>query len=481
MKPQQLVLAIDQGGHASRAFLVTPRGKQVYATFHEVDTSYVGDDQVEHDALHMLQSITACLQDVTSFVKSEHAQVLSAGLAAQRSSIVCWDRISGLALSPIISWQDRRNAAWMNTYASSNSSIHHHSGLYPSAHYGVSKLRWCLDHIPQVARARDEGRLAWGPMASYLLYHVLEQHPLLVDSVNASRTLLWGLAQKTWDSQLLQLFQFDSAALPVCVPNEYDFGHLRLGDQRVPFTVLTGDQPAALFAYGEPQANAAYVNMGTGAFVQRLYNGSVDYTPSLLTSVVHHKNDSILLALEGTVNGAGSAFVVVEQEEGMDPMLAQKELPLWMKRYPQPLFYLNGVSGLGSPYWQADFKSEFVGMGETPEKLVAVAHSIAFLISVNLLEMNRLLEAPDKIIVTGGLANIDPLCQLLADLNGRIVIRPAAEEASALGLACLLCGRPQEWPGITLYDEFKPVENLPLQQRFRQWQVLMKDRIASAN
>lgn len=475
MKPA--VLAIDQGGHASRAFLVSPAGELLYTSYHEVDTSYGAPDRVEHDARQMLDSVHCCLADVAGHIEASDLHLLCAGLATQRSSIVCWDRNSGQPLTPVISWQDRRNAAWIERYRQHDDLIHRLTGLYSTAHYGVSKLRWCFDHIPDVARAHARGELAWGPMASWLLFNLIDDHPLLVDSVNASRTLLWGLSQHDWHPQLLELFGFDRQYLPRCMPNVADFGQLCLGQKHVPFTIMTGDQSAALFAYGEPDRDAVFINMGTGAFVQRLYDGDIDYTPRLLASVVHHDGESALYALEGTVNGAGSAFVVVEQELGMDTAEAQAGLPGWMRQYRDPPLYLNGVSGLGSPYWDAGFTSEFVGAGTSEEKLVAVAESIAFLISVNLQEMNRFLSPAQKIVLTGGLANIDPLCQLLADLNQRPVCRPAAEEATAMGLAFLLSGRPRDWPGISDFQLFQPQIDPALQQRFATWQELMEQHL----
>ena len=36
-----------------------------------------------------------------------------------------------------------------------------------------------------------------------------------------------------------------------------------------PLTVMTGDQSAVLYAYGQPDTDTVYINMGTGVFIQR--------------------------------------------------------------------------------------------------------------------------------------------------------------------------------------------------------------------
>jgi len=70
---------------------------------------------------------------------------IAAGLAVQRSTIVCCSRADGGALSPAISWQDRRNAAWLETLGNQAGRVRELTGLPLSPHYGASKIRWCLE------------------------------------------------------------------------------------------------------------------------------------------------------------------------------------------------------------------------------------------------------------------------------------------------------------------------------------------------
>ena len=100
-----------------------------------------------------------------------------------------------------------------------------------------------------------------------------------------------------------------------------------------------------------------------------------------------------------------------------------------------PLLFMNGVGGLGAPYWLPDFQSEFLPVaggaassvnGATElQQIGAVVESIAFLIAVNVLAMHR--AAPlQRLTVTGGLAACDYLCEVLAEATQMTVERPAA-------------------------------------------------------
>ena len=133
----------------------------------------------------------------------------------------------------------------------------------------------------------------------------------MADPANASRTLLYNMNTLGWDNDLLALFDVPEQTLPACVPSLVDFGHFYVDEIKIPLKIVTGDQSAALFAYGEPQSTAVYINLGPRSLVQRVLNQSVDYVPNLFTSVVSQIEDEITYVLEGTVNGADSAFVEI--------------------------------------------------------------------------------------------------------------------------------------------------------------------------
>jgi glycerol kinase len=465
----KLYLAIDQGGHASRALAFNEAGALVAAGHAPVDVLHPQTDYVEHDPHQMLAATRKAIEVAIAALGARARDVVAAGLATQRSTIVCWDRTNGAPLSPVISWQDRRAAHWIDQFRARDDAIHRATGLFVTAHYGVSKLHWCLRRNPAVQLALEQERLAYGPLASFLLFHLARERPLLVDPANASRTLLWNIHTLDWDDELLDLFGLPREPLPRCAPTCFEFGHLDVRGRDVPITVMTGDQSAALYAYGPPQPNVAYVNIGTGAFLQRLSGGNVDYAPKLLTGVVLQCEHNTQYVLEGTVNGAGSALVETERLLGISEAEAEANISRWLDQPDEPPLFLNGVSGLGAPFWLAQFPSRFVGEGGSAQMLVAVVESIVFLLQVNLEEMAGIYVAPQRIVATGGLARLDGLCQRLADVSGLPVYRPAECEATARGTAFLLAGRPQHWPEPGAGTAFTPHAQSGVVDRYARW------------
>jgi len=465
-----LYLALDQGGHASRALVFDEKGRTLARSLREVRAFHPQPDWVEQDPEELVASLDAVTSEVLRELGDTAARIESAGLATQRSSIVCWDRITGAALSPVLSWQDRRAHEWLARFAPHAEAVHQTTGLMLSAHYGASKLRWCLDHLPKVAQAAADKRLAFGPLASFLVFRLTEERTLAVDPANAARTLLYGLDTFDWNDGLLHLFGIERALLPACVPTRFDYGRLAAG-RRIPLQIVTGDQSAALFAFGAPHANSGYLNIGTGAFVQRTAGHYPGYQPRLLTGVVLRDADETVYVLEGTVNGAGAALAWVAAELGLDDL--EEQLPEWLTRAAEPPLFLNGIGGLGAPFWVADFVSRFEGEGEPWQQAVAVAESVVFLIQANLELFQQLVSPLERLIASGGLTAYDGLCQRLADLSGLPVYRPVEHEATARGTAWLLAGKPADWPEPEHGVWFKPQPNGVLRERYRSWRQAM--------
>jgi glycerol kinase len=236
---------------------------------------------------------------------------------------------------------------------------------------------------------------------------------------------------------------------------------------------LNGDQSAAVFAFGWPEEDTAYVNIGTSAFVQRAVTRYPGYVPRQLTGIVLDDGETTVYTVEGNVNGAGTALEWLREELGIKDLDAM--LPQWLAASVEPPLFLNGIAGLGGPFWIADFDSHFVGTGEPWEMAVAVIESIAFLLQANFDEMAKYLPPPRRIRISGGVSQIDGLCRKLAALVGLPVHRREDAEATARGIGYLAAGRPSSWNHAVAEDVFSPAEPAAIRARYRRWRSLMTD------
>ncbi|HEX6852740.1 MAG TPA: FGGY family carbohydrate kinase [Candidatus Polarisedimenticolaceae bacterium] len=466
----RLFVVLDQGGRSSRALVFDEAGTVVASARRSVRETRAGP-RVELPAEALVRSLETCLEKVRRELGGNAARVASAALATQRATIVAWDRTTGRALTPAISWQDRRAAAWLRRLEPRAREIATITGLRLSPHYGANKLRWCLARLPEVRRARREGRLAIGPLSSFLTFRLTREGACVADPANAGRTLLVDARRGDWSPALLDAFGIPRDVLPEIVPTRAAHGTIAWGTRALPLQVVSGDQSCALFAFGEPDPEVAVVNFGTGAFVQRPVGWMPRDRRGLLSSVVFADRARTVRVLEGTVNGGAAAIDLVADRLGMrDPRRALDALP----DADGPLV-LNAVSGLAAPFWRPDATSVFVGRGTPVEKLRAVAESIVFLVAVNLERIDALAGRTRSIVATGGLSRVDALCRGLADLTGRVVTRPAEVEATAQGAAFLLGARAPDRVG----DDFDPRDGAALRRRFRRWRRELDRRLGA--
>ncbi|ACE85687.1 FGGY family carbohydrate kinase [Cellvibrio japonicus] len=494
-----LYLAIDQGGQSSRVAVFTASGELLLSESAPCTTRHYQPEasrytHIEQDPVEILAGVRQCLARVGERLGTGVGQIRAAGFAGQGSSLLCWDRQTGEALSPVLSWQDIRGEPYLAATGLTHTQVQQRTGLRLSPHYGASKMRWCLEHLPAVTAAKAAGRLRIGPIFSYLLWHLSEGADA-VDPGHAQRTLLWNLQQRDWDEFLSDRFGLDKSCLPPCYSHNSRFGGLTLAGQVIPITAATRDQGASLFAGGLPDRHTCYINMGTGAFIQRL-SASLLVPDGLLvsplwlpeararqeaielssptcyaTEVPGSLGSAPLYAWEATVNGAASAIAFVQEQAGMEitPVLIQQLL----ERDPAANCYLlNAVGGLSAPYWRTDLHSQWGNTANGEEKVLAWLESVIFQIVVNVRLMNTSGEL-HEIVISGGLSRADGMCQRIANLVGVRVRRAENADATAQGMAFLAAAMPPAWRPALREEVFTPMDDPGLGARFRTWQDAM--------
>lgn len=422
-----LYLAIDQGGHSTRVIVVDGEGRTQAAHARTLRTAAAGE-RVEQDPLELIASVDEGIRAVAREI--DPRRLAGAGLAVQRASVVCWDRESGEPLSPVLSWMDRRGADLVEASGLDPGVVRARTGLHLSPHYGASKLAWCLRELPAVRHARHGGRLGLGPVSAFLAWQLGGRYR--VDATTAQRTLLWDRDTQDWSPTLCEAFGIPLDCLPPAVACDAGFGEVDVGGSRVPLTVCAGDQGLVVSAYGPADPSTVSVNAGTGAFV--LMPLAQDVEPAdrgLLQTLAWSGHGGAVRVEEGTVNGAAAALDAVYADE-------------WPVVPGPDSFFLNGVGGLGAPWWIADYPSCFVGeVPDADSRERRVVESIVFLLMANI---ERLHERPERVLLTGGLAHRPDLCQWLADALALPVDVPRDREATLRGLVARLV------PGLAARD-----------------------------
>ncbi|GMQ97481.1 MAG: glycerol kinase GlpK [Gammaproteobacteria bacterium] len=467
-KSKDLVLALDQGTHASRALVLDQNGCQVASAMRPVSLNRLDAHRVEQDGKEVLSTLSACIEAVLEEPAVIDGNLTAAGLATQRSSIIAWDRETGDALSPVLSWQDTRAAALLADSGLTDKKARALTGLPLSPHYGASKLRWLLTNNQAVNRAANSGRLMMGPLASFLVFHLTCEQRFVIDHGNAQRTQLMNIDTLRWDDQLLNAFGIEQHWLPVVTPIRHHTGTLRWQD--IPLHAVNGDQNSAVYSEGGLADDEALVVFGSGAFI--LANSGEGREPLnvLLNTILDSSEHGVRYSIEGTVNGAGAALKWIETQWGPVAGLPDQ----WLENCDTPPVFINTVGGLGSPWWRTGIAPYFLlpahDLG-AEEKRAGVLESIVFLIQANLERLQQH-KTITQLRVSGGLSQSDRLCQLLSNISGLNVLRPEKCEATARGIAWLATQPGEPWPLPA--STFLPTTDHALMARYKQFDAELK-------
>jgi glycerol kinase len=432
------IVTIDQGSSSTKVLGFDHQGQQAYRSSRSLKIDRPQPTHVEQDPVHVLEETRAALEEVVSSIYANGHEVVSIGLACQRSSFILWDRKSGKALTPVISWQDLRAKDICKAIDSQREMIYQKTGLPLTGHYGGPKFLWLVLNHPEISKWLTLPRVVFSPWNSYLLWHLTEEKILATDESVAGRTLFFNIHQRCWDKTLLDVYRIPRSILPQVWPTCRLYGHYRFGKNSIPISCSIGDHQAALLGLGGFEMGQCGINYGTSAGVLTNIGSTPHIVNGLLTNIAFSTKDAVIYTAEGTVNAVGSLFDWFERERGIvgasihwDEQVASSSSGWYM---------IPGMYGIAAPYWKETAPTEFKGGGDTPSLgilLRAGMESIAFFVADIL---NQLRKIPGlqihQIIAAGGAAR-RPLIQFQADLLGLPILHSSIADATALGCAFL--------------------------------------------
>ncbi|HSW05542.1 FGGY family carbohydrate kinase [Aquabacterium sp.] len=437
------VLAIDQGTSATKCVLVDARGGIVAKAAAPVGERYPAPGWVEQDADEIWHSLRAAVAHCLA--QRDGVRVVAIGLSTQRESALLWQHEGAKALTPLLSWQDRRTVELRDRLAAEGAEplVRARSGLPLDPMFSALKIRWLLDRLDPERRAARSGALRAGTIDAWLIAR-LGSHSGGDDGGievgNASRTQLLDVQRGSWDDDLLRLFNVPRAAMPAVRPSlarRGDGAALHPALAGVPVQAVMADSHAALFAHGAHAPGDVKATMGTGASVMGLAHDGAHVHPGLCRTIAWDVGPGPLPALEGNIRSAGATLRWAADLFGLEPEVAAAEAA---GAEAAGLCLVPAFSGLGAPYWDAHAVGLISGLTLATGRaqiLAAALDSIAHQVADVLDAMDASVSGVQRLLLDGGPSRNPTLRALLAAYIGRPVVHCADVELSALGVAHL--------------------------------------------
>jgi len=333
--------------------------------------------------------------------------------------------------------------------------------------YPAAKIMWIKSNQLEVYRNTYKF-IATKDYINYKLTGVI-----CTDFSDASNYGLMDLKKKKWSDELTSTLGIDLNKLPEIRKSTDIAGKLSAEAagamgliEGIPVAVGGGDVPCASVGAGACCLGRKYISMGSASWISQTVdwehlNFSLKCRPFNLCHVVDDLYASQLVNYGGAicyqwfVDILKSVAFRGEASNGDIYEWIQKEFKKKIKNKLDNLLFLPYLRGGGPPDYNQNFRGAFVGLSiehDLMDMIQAVMEGVAFnLKSMFLLLIDENLDFNDMSIIGGG-AKSNVWCQIISDIFGKPVVRPAMfKEATALG-AAVVAG-----VSVGLFSDFKDV------------------------
>ena len=431
------LIAIDQGTTSTRTVAFDADLNIIHSKQKEYPLIYPNDGWVEIEPEELMNSVYSTIDPVLDAC----SDVSALGITNQRETTLVWDSDSGKPIYNAIVWQDRRTAEQCIQLKKDGyeETIKNATGLLLDPYFSATKISWILNNVDGARQKADAGKLRFGTVDTYLLWQLTDGNVYKTDVTNASRTNLYNIHTKEWDSELLKIFNIPKSMLPEVFPSESHYGSFDRCNKTIKITGIIGDQQGALVGQRCFQPGQMKATFGTGCFL--MVNSGSEYlqsTSGLLNTLGYGLSGSVPYALEGSIFSAGTIIQWLRDNLEFFSDSAESINLLDERGESNGVLFIPGFTGIGAPHWNAEIRASFYGITRDTTKTDMVTAAFKSLI-YQVMDIKEALSIDGieikNLSIDGGMAANSSFCQLLSDFLGQEVQVPPSLESTAIGAA----------------------------------------------
>lgn len=403
----------------------------------------------EQDPEVLFNAVISAIRDAVD-AAAVSKDIAAVGFSAAMHSLIAMDA-KNYPLTNSIIWADNRSVAQTeqlkqdgtghNLYLRTGTPIHPMSPL--------SKLMW-MRELNSDTFCRTAKFVS---IKEYIFYQLFEQY--IVDYSIASATGLFNLKELKWDQEAIAVAGIRPEQLSEPVPTTHVLRGMKV--RHAEAMGLAPDTPVVIGA-----SDGVLANLGVGAIAPGEVAITIGTSGAVRTVAAEPLTDlkgrTFCYALTenrwvigGPTNNGGivlrwirDEFCTTEVEQaqrlGVDPYEVMIQAATKVPAGAEGLLCLPFLSGERAPYWNANARGIFFGVGLHHKRghfIRAVLEGILFAVySVHVI-LQELTGEAREIRASGGFARSKEWRQMTADLFGNEVLMPEVYEASGFGAAVL--------------------------------------------
>lgn len=451
-----LLAAVDMGTSGCKVILFDPFGAAIASGFSAYSNIQIPPDRVEQDPRVWWEAVClASRQALATIPRAERVKALA--VTGQRASAIPVDAC-GEPLRPAIHTQDKRSIPQCDHIrrVMGEEEIYRRTGLIIDPYFVAPKILWLKDEEPDIF-SRTHKFLT---VQDFIIHRLCGE--FAIDFSQASRTLLFDIAGRDWDQEILERLGIPVEKLPRSIPPGAVAGKLTSGAAEatgllkgMPVVAGGGDQPCAALGNGATAPPILSVTTGTGTYILAPRNRpELDPERRFLCSC-HVLSD--LWAVEAGILVTGAALpwfletFGISPGDGEDPYRLLENMAGDSPIGARGLLFIPHFAGSKSPYWNPGARGCLHGLtlGHNRGDIARSLLEGIFLEVKKNIDLLTTREAEGlEIRVSGGVTRSDFFNQLQADIYG-LPVRRTRGETTSLG-AAILAARAIGWyPSIS--------------------------------
>lgn len=442
---------VDVGTSGARCSLFDFCGKPIATAGFEYGAEYPRPGWVEQDPQLLIDRTMDACQAAVARSGVDPREIAAIGFSAQRS-VTCPIDVNGRPVRPLISWQDARTAAQVESLRAmvDADEFYRTSGLPLGTTWILTKLLWMRENEPEVF-----GRAARFVQNQDLVLKAFGADDYYTDIGCMAFYGTWDVGRSAWNEPLLKRLGLSSSQFGRPTPAGTQVGTIGEGIARrtgfapgTPICVGAGDQNASVVGMGAISAGMGTVTLGTAGLAILCTEQPVPGFGGMM--ITNHAAPG-RWEIEGLSNAAasslrwfrdaiGTAELERQKAGGMSAYQALDRLAAQSPAGSKGLLYLPYLATAASPRWNADARGAFLGLSFSHDRADltrAVLEGVALEIRDMIEQWHRAGMRVDRLRLGGGAARSALWRQIQADVYGRPVELLEHDDSTGLGAALL--------------------------------------------
>ncbi len=455
------LLAHDLGTSGDKVTLFDTDGNSVSSSTIQYPVHYFGGHCAEQNPDDWWRAVAEGTRRAIEGIRP--ADVLGVSFSAQMQCCLPADR-EGRPLRPAMIWADHR-AVREKEFLTREIGFEDFCGITghrPNESYTLEKIMWLKSHEPDVYRKTYKVL----QVKDYIIFRLTGA--FVTDYSDASGTNALDLRRMDWSEPILTASGIDPALFPELHQSVDVAGYVTREASELtglaegtPVVCGGGDGPCSAVGAGCVQDNVLFATFGTSAWIGGTSKQIFEDKDRILMCFAHVIPGKYMPC--GTMQAAGSSYSYIRGL--LEPGADYEELDRLIEAAGPGaggLIFLPYLIGERAPRWNEKCSGAFLGMRMEhgkPEYLRAVIEGVAMNLNLILEAYRRQMRA-EEMILTGGGARSDTVCQILSDvLQVRLNVPDHVDTATSMA-AAMIAG-----VGVGVYPDFGEIRRFLGQDR----------------